>query len=508
VEIAHSPANHGAQSAGAAQQRPASIVSVLAASTTGTLIEWYDFYVFGSLTAILSVKFYPPGNDVFAYVAYLATFAIGFLVRPFGAMIFGPIGDRVGRKYAFLFTLLMMGGSTIAIGLMPTFKTAGWIAPVALIVIRVLQGFALGGELGGAAIYVAEHVPDSRRGLYTSFIQVTAPLGFLLSLLVILSLQQFLGPEKFSAWGWRLPFLVSIVLVSVSIYIRLRMNESPVFARIKAQGRTSSRPLRDSFGKWPNLRRVLITLFGTTAGAAVVFYTGQFYALFYLQTILLVPAKSANVIVATALVCAAPFMFVFGALSDKIGRKWLIMTGCGLAIVCWLPIYHAMQRAAGNNVIAVDSKKNALTGAIALTPMTLDALGHRIAAPLATHANVPLLAALVFVQVMFVMMAYGPMTAYLVEAFPAKVRYTSLSLPYHVGNGVFGGMLPLIGLWLCAATGNIYAGLYYPIAVAAVTFVVGVLLMPQTHHVRLWDEIHEGDIALASLGTEGDYWVD
>jgi MFS family permease len=481
------------------QPRSTSIVSVLAASTTGTLIEWYDFYVFGSLTAVLSVKFYPPGNDVFAYAAYLATFAIGFLVRPFGAIIFGPIGDRIGRKYAFLFTLLMMGSATVAIGLLPTFKTAGWIAPIALIVIRVVQGLALGGEYGGACVWVAEHVPDRRRGFYTSFIQLTGVIGFLLSLLVILTLQQALGPDAFSEWGWRVPFLLSLVLVSVSVYIRLRMSESPVFAHIKAQGQTSAQPLRDAFGKWENLKRVLISLFGATAGLGVIFYTGQFYALFYLQTILRVPTQTANVIVAAALVCACPFMVLSGALSDRIGRKWLMLTACGLGIVSWMPIYRAMQHAAGNNVIAVESAKNAVTGAITLTPVTLDALGHRTAAGIAANANVPVLILLVFIQVMFVMMAYGPIAAYLVEAFPAKVRYTSMSLPYHIGNGVFGGMLPLIGLSLCAATGNIYAGLYYPMTIAAIALLVGTIYLPQTHHVRLWDEIRAGDAAAIPL---------
>ena len=486
-----------------ATPRQTSIVSVLAASATGTLIEWYDFYIFGSLTTVLSVKFYPPGNDVFAYVAYLATFAMGFLVRPFGAIIFGPIGDRVGRKYAFLFTLLMMGGATVAIGLLPTFKTAGWAAPIALIAIRVLQGLALGGEYGGAAVYVAEHVPDTRRGFYTSFIQLTGVLGFLLSLLVILTVQQILSPEAFSEWGWRVPFLASLVLVTISIYIRLGMSESPVFQHIKAQGQTSTQPLKDAFGKWENLRRVLISLFGATAGLGVIFYTGQFYALFYLQTILRVPPKTANTVVATALICASPFMIAFGALSDKVGRKWLMVTACGLGIAFWMPLYHAMQRAAGNNVVAVASAKNATTGAIMLTPMAADAAGKIVAAPVAANPNVPLLILLVFAQVMFVCMAYGPIAAYLVEAFPAKVRYTSMSLPYHIGNGVFGGLLPLVGLSLCAATGNIYAGLYYPMTIAAIAMVVGAIFLPQTHHVRLWDEVLQSAPPIAEDAPPG-----
>ncbi|MGA8036410.1 MAG: MFS transporter [Candidatus Acidiferrales bacterium] len=466
------------------------IVRVLLASAGGTVIEWYDFYIFGSLTAVLSVKFYPPGNDVFAYVAYLATFAVGFLVRPFGALIFGPIGDRVGRKYAFLFTLLMMGGATVAIGLLPTFKTAGWIAPIALIAIRVVQGLALGGEYGGAAVYVAEHVPDARRGFYTSFIQLTGVIGFLLSLMVILGVQQSMSAESFAAWGWRIPFLASLALVSVSIYIRLKMSESPVFEQIKAQGMTSAQPLKDAFGKWENLRSVLISLFGATAGLGVIFYTGQFYALFYLQTILRVPPKTANIVVAVALVCAMPFMIYFGALSDRLGRKWIMVAACGIAIVSWMPIYRAMQHAAGNNVVAVASAKNPATGAITLTAMTLDAVGNRAPAAMATNPNVPLLIVLVFLQVLLVCMAYGPIAAYLVEAFPAKVRYTSMSLPYHIGNGVFGGMMPLMGLSLCAATGNIYAGLYYPMTIAAVALLVGAIYLPETHRVRMWDEVN------------------
>src|SRR5712672_3732879 len=467
-----------------------SIWRVILASAVGTMIEWYDFYIFGSLAAVLSPKFYPSGNDTIALIAYLSTFAVGFVVRPFGALFFGRIGDLVGRKYAFLVTLSIMGGATALIGLLPTYKTAGWFAPVALLAIRVLQGLALGGEYGGAAVYVAEHVPDRKRGFYTSFIQITATLGLFVSLIVIVLTQQTMSKEAFSAWGWRIPFLASILLVSVSLYVRLKMKESPIFTQIKSSGMASTQPLTDAFTKWDNLKRVLISLFGATAGQGVVWYTGQFYALFYLQTILKINVKQANIIVAIALLCAMPFFTVFGALSDRIGRKWLMMAACLLAVVTYIPIYKSMQSAAGNNVVTVKSAKNKVTDATKLTAMTTDAkTGALVPAKEASAPNQPMLVFLVFIQVIYVCMIYGPIAAYLVEAFPAKIRYTSLSLPYHIWNGVFGGLLPLIGLWSCAATGNIYAGLYYPMIVAALTFVVGSMLLKETHGTKIWDEV-------------------
>jgi MFS family permease len=463
---------------------------VILGSATGTLIEWYDFYIFGSLTAVLAPKFYPPGNDTFALIAYLATFAVGFLVRPFGALFFGRIGDLVGRRIAFIITLTIMGGATASIGLLPTFKTAGWFSPIILIVIRMLQGLALGGEYGGAAVYVAEHVEDKKRGFYTSFIQITATLGLFASLLVIVLTQQSMSPAKFQAWGWRLPFLLSLVLVSISLYIRIRMKESPIFQQIKSAGMHSAKPLTEAFTKWPNLKQVLISLLGATAGQGVVWYTGQFYALFYLQTILRVNPRSANIIVAVALVFAMPFFTVFGALSDRIGRKKLMMAALLLSAIFYLPIYKTMQQAAGNNVVSTTSVKDKVTGAIKLTPMTPDpATGKLVPAKEALNANQPMLVLMVFVQVLFACMIYGPIAAYLVEAFPAKVRYTSVSLPYHVGNGVFGGLLPLIGLSVCASTGNIYAGLYYPIGVCVITFVIGSLLLKETHGTLIWDEV-------------------
>jgi len=381
-----------------------------------------------------------------------------------------------------------MGFSTFAIGLLPSFATAGWFAPIVLLLIRVLQGLALGGEYGGAAVYVGEHVPDRKRGFYTSFIQITATLGLFVSLIVILITQNSMSKEDFSAYGWRIPFLISIILVMISLYIRLKMKESPIFAELKATGMTSTQPLKDAFTQWANLKLVLISLFGATAGQGVVWYTGQFYAMFYMQTILKVNVKTANIIVAVALLFGMPFFTVVGALSDKIGRKKLMMAGCLLGVLTYIPIYKAMESAAGNHVVTVQSKRNKVTGAIALTAMTTDATGALVPAKEAPNPNFWMLVVLVFIQVLYVCLVYGPIAAYLIEAFPAKIRYTSLSLPYHIGNGVFGGLLPLIGLSSVAATGNIYAGLYYPMIVAGITFVVGSLLLKETGGTRIWDE--------------------
>ena len=485
-----------------AHQQPddSKIWQVIAASAVGTMIEWYDFYIFGSLATVLSPLFYPKGDETLALIAYLSTFAVGFVVRPFGALFFGRIGDIVGRKYAFLVTLLVMGGATALIGFLPTYATIGLAAPAVLLIVRVLQGLALGGEYGGAAVYVAEHVPDERRGFYTSFIQITATLGLFLSLAVILAVQNTMSPEAFGSWGWRIPFIISIALVLVSLYIRLRMQESPIFQHIKTTGMTSARPLREAFTEWTNLKRVLISLFGATAGQGVVWYTGQFYALFYLQTILKVNLTSANYIVAGALLLGMPFFVLFGALSDRIGRKRIMMLGCLLAAVSYIPIYMAMQAVAGSSVVTAASQRNPVTGAITLVPQTLvdgvlqpaqEVLVYTDFAGLVASPSAWGLMLLVFVQVLFVTMVYGPIAAYLVEAFPAKIRYTALSLPYHIGNGVFGGLLPLIGLTVVAETGNLLAGLYYPIAVAATTFVVGSLLLRETRHVRIWHEVGE-----------------
>jgi MFS family permease len=425
---------------------------VITASSAGTMIEWYDFYIFGSLAAIISSQFYPEGNATANFLKTLATFAVGFAVRPFGALVFGRIGDLIGRKFAFLVTLLIMGGSTAAIGLLPSYHTIGIAAPIILVLLRLLQGLALGGEYGGAAVYVAEHSPDGKRGFYTSFIQTTATLGLFASLLVILVVRGITGEEDFTRWGWRIPFLLSIVLVAMSYYIRVRLKESPLFTKLKEAGKTSKAPLTESFGTWSSWKIFLLVLFGATAGQAVVWYTGQFYALFFLQTVLKVPLTTAYIIVAVALLAGAPLFIFFGSLSDKLGRKRIMMAGNLLAAVSYYPIYQAMR---------------AFSDPVQPVMLTL----------------------LVFVQVIFVTMVYGPIAAFLVEAFPARIRYTSMSLPYHFGNGWFGGFLPLISTALVARTGNIYAGLIYPIAIATLTFVVGSLYLKESHTHRIWDEV-------------------
>ncbi len=438
------------------------IWSVIAASSVGTIIEWYDFYIFGSLAAILAGIFYPEANATVSLLKWLATYAVGFAVRPFGALFFGRIGDKVGRKYAFMLTLLIMGGSTAVIGLLPGYGTLGVMAPVILVTLRLLQGLALGGEYGGAAVYVAEHSPDNKRGFYTSFIQTTATLGLFLSLMVILVTRKTLGEAEFKAWGWRIPFLMSAILVIISYYIRVRMAESPLFAKLKSEGKTSIAPIKESFGNAAGLKIFFTVLLGATAGQAVVWYTGQFYALLFLQTTLKVPLAQAYMIVAVGLALGTPFFLVFGALSDRIGRKKIIMAGCLIAALSYLPIYHAMASAAG----PIDPVSKTATG-----------------------ANVPTLIALIFVQVLFVTMVYGPIAAFLVESFPARIRYTSMSLPYHFGNGWFGGFLPLIATSLTAATKNIYAGLYFPIGVALMTFIVGSLFLRETQQESIWTEV-------------------
>jgi MFS family permease len=428
------------------------IWGVIAASSAGTVIEWYDFYIFGSLSAVLSGVFYPESNATISLLKWLATFAAGFAVRPFGALVFGRIGDMVGRKYAFMLTLLIMGGSTAAIGLLPGYAAIGIFAPILLVTLRLAQGLALGGEYGGAAVYVAEHSPDHRRGFYTSFIQTTATLGLFASLLVILGTKSMMTDEAFREWGWRIPFLLSAVLVIVSYYIRARMSESPLFAKLKAEGKTSKDPIKDSYGSVARWKVFFTVLLGATAGQAVVWYTGQFYALIFLQNTLKVPLDTSYKIVAVALLLGTPFFLVFGWLSDKIGRKKIIMTGCLLAALTYIPIYHAMTQ---------------------------------VANPL----NFWAMAGLIFLQVLYVTMVYGPIAAFLVESFPAKIRYTSLSLPYHFGNGWFGGFTPVIATSIVAATGNPYAGLWFPIAVAAMTFIVGGLLLKETKDDGIWHEV-------------------
>ncbi len=443
-------------------ETPTNIWTVIGASSAGTLIEWYDFYIFGSLATIISSHFFPSGNEVVALLSTLATFATGFIVRPFGALVFGRMGDVVGRKYAFMVTLLIMGISTMAIGLLPTYEQIGFLAPAALLTLRLLQGLALGGEYGGAATYVAEHSPDGQRGFYTSFIQTTATLGLFVSLGVILSTRLSMGEVDFKDWGWRIPFLLSFFLVIFSYFIRRRMHESPLFAKMKASGKTSKSPLRDSFMVPENRRMVILALFGATAGQGVVWYTGQFYALFYLQTVLKVDFVVANKIVAMALLLGTPFFIVFGAASDRLGRKGLMMLGCLLAAVSYYPIYQAMEHFSGWD------PANPLAAAI--------------------NPNVTALTALIFIQVIFVTMVYGPIAAFLVELFPTQIRYTSMSLPYHIGNGVFGGLVPFISTALVSATGNHFAGLIYPISIALMTFFIGTIFIKEEGPVIMWKE--------------------
>ena len=439
-----------------------SLWTVIWASSSGTMIEWYDFYLYGSLAVFFSTLFFPKGNPTAAFLASLATFGAGFAVRPFGAIVFGRVGDLVGRKYAFLVTLTLMGLSTTLVGLLPTYEKVGLLAPALLVGLRLLQGLALGGEYGGAATYVAEHSDDHKRGFMTSFIQTTATIGFFMALAVIGVTRLGLGDAKFKAWGWRVPFLISAILVIISIYIRLKLKESPLYARLKDQGKSSTAPLRDSFTSGKNWRLILLALFGATAGEAVVWYTGQFYALFFLQTIAKVPWLTAYTIVAISLLIGTPFFLVFGGWSDKIGRMKIMCWGCLLAAITYYPIYAGMKH-------------------------------------FSNPVNVPMLVLLVTIQVIYVTMVYGPIAAFLVELFPAKIRYTSMSLPYHIGNGWFGGFTPLIATSIVAwaATSSnpfikdhaIYMGLVYPIIVAVITFFVGMFMIPETKDTKIWAEV-------------------
>jgi MFS family permease len=450
---------------------------VIGASAAGTIIEWYDFYLYGVLAAFFSTQFFPKGNDTAALLASLATFGAGFAVRPFGAAVFGRIGDIVGRKFTFLVTITVMGISTALVGVLPTYTQIGILAPIILVTLRLAQGLALGGEYGGAAIYVAEHSPDEDRGKNTSWIQTTATIGLLLALVVIFFFRTSMSAEDFASFGWRIPFLLSAILVVMALYIRLRLQETPLFARLKEQGKSSTSPWRESFGDAKNRKLILLALFGATAGQAVVWYQGQFQALFFLGTNLGVKFQDAYLIVGTAIVLATPFFYVFGRLSDRIGRKRVILAGCLIAALSYFPIYNLMTQ------FAHPQGTLATTGANA--GKFVDAAG----AVTAAQPEILPLMALVWIQVVFVTMVYGPIAAFLVEFFPARIRYTSLSIPYHLGNGWFGGFLPLIAASLLAATGNLYAGLIYPITVALITVVVGGLFIRESRHVRIWDEV-------------------
>lgn len=471
------------------------------ASSAGTLIEWYDFYIFGSLSAIIAEKFFPPSNPQLAYIATLATFAVGFIVRPFGAIVFGRLGDIVGRKYTFLLTLLIMGGSTFAIGLIPSYHTIGILAPILVLILRLAQGLALGGEYGGAATYVAEHSPDNRRGYYTSFIQTTATLGLFVSLGVILVTRMLMSPDDFNNYGWRIPFLLSVLLVIMSYYIRIRLHESPLFAQMKKEGKTSANPIKESFANKENLKLVLIALFGAAMGQGVVWYTGQFYALSFLQKTMNIEFVQSNIIIAIALLLGTPFFIYFGSLSDRIGRKKIMLTGMLLAALAYYPIYKAMDNI-GNvklkqeqtELFRIESNSTrSESGELVLKSFRVHTYTDGSILREATdkkeltvsRTNVAWLVILIFIQVLFVTMVYAPIAAFLVELFPTRIRYTSMSLPYHIGNGVFGGLLPTISTILVTNTGNHLAGLIYPIGIALICFVVGIIYLKDKRGIPL-----------------------
>ncbi|HEX8313572.1 MAG TPA: MFS transporter [Flavisolibacter sp.] len=476
---------------------PKGIWKVITASSVGTLIEWYDFYIFGSLSTIIAAKFFPSENPTAALLSTLATFAAGFIVRPFGALVFGRLGDLIGRKYTFLLTLVLMGLSTFLIGCIPSYATIGAWAPFLVLLLRLLQGLALGGEYGGAATYVAEHAPANRRGFYTSWIQTTATLGLFLSLGVILSIRRIVGIDEFTNGdGWRYPFLVSILLVIVSIFIRLRMNESPLFAKLKHEGKTSKNPLKESFGNKANFKMVLLALFGATMGQGVVWYTGQFYAQNFILTKCNIEYEQANTIILIALVIATPFFVIFGSLSDKWGRKNIMMAGMLLGVLLYRPIFNELYKTADvshKNITATTSNtatnaanasvttvvKNFADSSQLKTTVTKTAAGTKIKDDITLNESGRWkMILLIAVMVLFVTMVYGPIAAFLVELFPTKIRYTSMSLPYHIGNGVFGGLVPFIATLITTIKGTDHlSGLWYPIGIAALSFVIGSLYL-------------------------------
>ena len=533
--------------------------TVIVASSLGTIFEWYDFYLFGVMSAIIAANFFSALDESTRNIFVLLAFASGFAVRPFGALVFGRLGDLIGRKYTFLITIVLMGLATFLVAFLPTYKSAGIIAPIMLIALRMLQGLALGGEYGGAATYVAEHAPHGKRGFYTAWIQTTATVGLMLALMVILGVRTYFGEKEFADWAWRVPYALSGILLIISIYIRLKLNESPAFAKMKAEGKTSKAPLSESFGEWKNLKIVILALVGLTAGQAVVWYTGQFYTLFFLQTFLKVDGPTANVLIAVSLIIGAPFFIIFGALSDKIGRKPIIMAGCLLAVVTYFPLFNALttyanpklQQAIQKAPVTVESDAancglilnltgtakftngcdvarvylsnaginyDSVTkpGAVATVKVGDKAIASYDAkAPTAKDdkarfekevrealnsagypakadpipvgsSNWLILVGILTIMVIYVTMVYGPIAAMLVEMFPTRIRYTSMSLPYHIGNGWFGGFMPAISFSIVAAQGNIYSGLWYPIIIASMTFVVGMIFVRETKDVDIY----------------------
>jgi MFS family permease len=470
------------------------IWKVISASSMGTMIEWYDFYIFGSLAVIISTKFFPSSNPTAAFLSTLATFAAGFVVRPFGALFFGRLGDLIGRKYTFMATLLLMGGATFLIGCIPSYETIGFMAPLLVLILRLLQGLALGGEYGGAATYVAEHAPKGERGYWTSWIQTTATVGLFVSLMVILATKSILTEEQFDVWGWRVPFWISIVMVLISFFIRKKMHESPEFVKAKAEGKTSKNPLKESFGNKYNLKFVLLALFGATMGQGVVWYTGQFYAMNFMKTVLNIDSSQVDTLLGIALLLGTPFFVFFGWLSDKLGRKSIMMTGMLLAILCYRPIYKNMFQTVDvtykteilnkklSQELPLTTYKNYTDGTQLKQVVNLE--NNEIKKTLFICSQDKwTLVFLIFIQVLFVTMVYGPIAAFLVEMFPVNIRYTSMSLPYHVGNGIFGGLLPAISTYFVTHAKNngnpeyYLEGLWYPIIIASVCFVIGMIYL-------------------------------